>query len=141
MSKMQKGFSLIELMIVVAIIGILATVAIPQIQNHITRTKWQDNIAKVQSYKIAVEKCLQNNAGALASCDTAEKVGTSLPAVSGTLASVTQTAATAAIVITGTAAAANCIVTLTPTVTSSAITWAYSNSGANCNKIKTGVGS
>ena len=47
-------------MIVVAIIGIPAAIAIPQYQNYITRAKWQDNISQIESFKIAVAECVQN---------------------------------------------------------------------------------
>ena len=144
MRNMQKGFTLIELMIVVAIIGILAAIAIPQYQDYITRAKWQDNIARVQSYKTAIAECLQKNTGLITLCDTSAQVisatGTTFPAVGGNLTTLTQTAATGDLVLTGTAAVAGCVVTLTPAAGPTAVTWGYTNSGTGCNKSKTGVG-
>ncbi|MBF7689937.1 pilin [Acinetobacter pollinis] len=56
----QKGFTLIELMIVVAIIGILAAIAIPQYQNYIARSQVSRAVAEAGSIKTAVETCLLN---------------------------------------------------------------------------------
>ncbi|EPG3312672.1 pilin [Pseudomonas aeruginosa] len=58
--KAQKGFTLIELMIVVAIIGILAAIAIPQYQNYVSRSQVSRVMAEAGSLKTAVEACLQD---------------------------------------------------------------------------------
>jgi type IV pilus assembly protein PilA len=144
MNKMQKGFTLIELMIVVAIIGILAAIAIPQYQNYVTRAKWQDNIVQIESTKLAIAECAQNNAGVLpATCDTVALL-TSAVGYAGVPTPVngvvTITANTAAIVATARAAlGTTCIVTYTPTVSAQAITWQGVTSGAGCTKAQTGV--
>ncbi|SFM03083.1 pilin [Nitrosomonas communis] len=68
MQHMQKGFTLIELMIVVAIIGILAAVAIPAYQNYTVKSRFTEVITASSPYKLALEVCAQdgncNNAGA-----------------------------------------------------------------------------
>jgi type IV pilus assembly protein PilA len=73
--KAQAGFTLIELMIVVAIIGILAAVAIPAYQDYITRSKWADTIASTGPLKLAVAECLQNSGGVSTNCLTATELG------------------------------------------------------------------
>lgn len=54
----QKGFTLIELMIVVAIIGILAAIAIPQYQNYVLRSQVDRVMAESGALKSAIESCL-----------------------------------------------------------------------------------
>ena len=58
MKKTQQGFTLIELMIVVAIIAILAAIAIPQYQNYVARSQVSRVMGEVGSLKTAVEDCL-----------------------------------------------------------------------------------
>lgn len=57
-AQMQKGFTLIELMIVVAIIGILAAVAIPQYQNYISKSQASRVMSEAGSLKTAIEVCI-----------------------------------------------------------------------------------
>lgn len=55
---MQQGFTLIELMIVVAIIGILAAVAIPQYQNYVAKSQVARVMSETGALKTAIETCL-----------------------------------------------------------------------------------
>ena len=68
MKKVQEGFTLIELMIVVAIIGILAAVALPAYQNYSNRAAFSELVLAVTPRKTAVELAIQTrNPAALAS--------------------------------------------------------------------------
>lgn len=147
----QKGFTLIELMIVVAIIGILAAIAIPQYQNYVTRAKYQDGAASLESVKTATALCIQESGGDPTACDTDADIGTTMPTSAaaggitiarGTFTPGTNgTGGTAVFTLTGGTTLKSCVVTLTGTVEASRITWGYVTSGASgtsCTKSVTG---
>jgi type IV pilus assembly protein PilA len=61
MKSLQKGFTLIELMIVIAIIGILAAIAIPAYQNYTIRAQVTEGLSLADSYKTGIAEYYQNN--------------------------------------------------------------------------------
>lgn len=69
MKKIQQGFTLIELMIVVAIIAILAAIAIPQYQNYVARAAVTRSVGETGSLKSIVEDCFAQGD---TTCDAAE---------------------------------------------------------------------
>lgn len=108
--KAQAGFTLIELMIVVAIIGILAAVAIPAYQNYVKRAAYTEVVSQMSPYKIAIEEAYQNG-NTLASMTALTNGG----AATGGLP-VTPAASTSG-VFNSLAVAANGIITATPNAT------------------------
>jgi type IV pilus assembly protein PilA len=72
-ARIGQGFTLIELMLTIAIFGILAAVAIPAYQNHLKKEKFAEVIAASATAKSAVEACMQH-LNAAAGCDGGNRV-------------------------------------------------------------------
>ena len=97
MNTMQKGFTLIELMIVIAIIGILAAIAIPSYQNYIKKAAYSEIPLAMSSIRTAVDTCYGIEKD-LRACDQASEIGETLPTglTGKALSGITLTTATAA---------------------------------------------
>lgn len=67
-ANVQKGFTLIELMIVIAIIGILAMIALPAYQDYVSKARFAEVISISDGYKTSVAICMQTNGGDATGC-------------------------------------------------------------------------
>lgn len=70
MRKTHCGFTLLELMVVLVIIGILAALAVPTYQGQIKRAAFSEVINAVLPYKTAVSACIQQQGAVSANCDS-----------------------------------------------------------------------
>jgi type IV pilus assembly protein PilA len=121
----NTGFTLIELMIVVAIIGILAAVAIPSYQNYINKARFSEVELAAAGLKTATDLCIKENNGVLANCNagsggipaTAENPSNYVSAVTVTQGEIIATARNIG--------SSNTTFTLSPTwnATTGTITW------------------
>lgn len=130
MNKVQKGFTLIELMIVVAIIGILAAVAIPQYQDYTIKAKVANAMTAVDSMKTAVALCAQEAGGVLTGCDAGSNgVPASLTATKEVASATVTDGVIAATLATGIGSGVDgLVITFTPAVAAGSTNMRWTNS-------------
>lgn len=149
----SAGFTLIEVMIVVAVIGILSAIAIPTYQDYGIRARWADNVQSLGQLKQGIAECMQNralvtpaspcNAVGIGFGTAADLIGAGfLPpnfSATATFGTVAMTAS-GSIEIVGTLPAGNCTVTLTPLGGANQVVWTFVNGAGGCNRGRTGLG-
>ena len=122
----QKGFTLIELMIVVAIVGILAAIAIPAYQDYTIRARVTEGLSLASAAKTTVSENIQSGM-------TNKAAGWTEPGTTTNVSSVAVNSSSGQITIAYTSAAGGTNITLTPAVnsTSGVITWVCAGTPPN----------
>ncbi|MGF1870693.1 pilin [Photobacterium indicum] len=101
MKKMQKGFTLIELMIVVAVIGVLTAIAVPQYQNYVKKSELGAALATITALKVNLEDKIatDGNFPTIATADMAAELGASTTSL-GVLNTAADTGSAGQIILT-----------------------------------------
>ena len=131
-TKNQSGFTLIELMIVIAIIGILASVALPAYQTYTKKAKFSEVVLAGSNVKSSVDVCYQTRGDQnLANCSSLAAIGMNATDLNkGAHVTSGAVAANAVITIIGAPSVDNQTYVLTPAVQGGTLTW--SDAASSC---------
>lgn len=132
MMSNQKGFTLIELMIVIVIIGILASIALPAYQTYTKKARFTEVVLAATTVKTNINVCFQGRGNyILSNCDSIAKVSIDAAAVTApnNVNSITITPNTALVTAIGEASVDSATYTLLPTPNNSTLTW---TTGGTC---------
>lgn len=137
MKHTQQGFTLIELMIVVAIIGILAAIALPAYQDYTKKAKFTEVVQAVAPFKLGVQDCYASTSD-LDVCDAGANGVPPAPAAYGVVASVgvVDGVVTATATDGGSPDLDASTYVLTPTVVGGTLTWAATGTAVDAGWAK-----
>jgi type IV pilus assembly protein PilA len=100
----QAGFSLLEMLLVVALIGVIAAYAVPTYQSYMQNTRFMEVVQQTQAVRLSQAACLLQAGTDLSACDAFDELTLDAPAATDNTARVAITSSTGVLTGTGTAA-------------------------------------
>ena len=116
--RLVKGFSLLELLLVVALIGILAAFAVPTYQTYLQKTRFMEVVQHSHAIRVAQSACLLQAGSNISACDTFAELAIPAPRTSDNTQSIGLSATNGKITGTGATAAGGYTFTLSPSISS-----------------------